>query len=59
MRQQRRYAEEDLKNNGVDLECISSLMGHNNTETTEDYYARISPDMALQQTSAALRKIRN
>lgn len=29
-------------------------MGHNNTETTEDYYARISPDMALLQTMEKL-----
>lgn len=50
----RRSYGQYLKNHGVDIECISSLMGHNNTETTEDYYARISPDMALLQTMEKL-----
>jgi len=50
----RRSYGQYLKNHGVDIECISSLMGHNNTETTEDYYARISPDMAILQTMEKL-----
>ncbi|MBR2347525.1 MAG: site-specific integrase, partial [Candidatus Methanomethylophilaceae archaeon] len=50
----RRSYGQYLKDHGVDIECISSLMGHNNTDTTEDYYARISPDMAILQTMEKL-----
>ena len=51
----RRSYGQYLKNQGVEIEAISSLMGHNNTETTEDYYARISPDMAIDRALRALR----
>ncbi len=50
----RRSYGQYLKDHGVNIECISSLMGHNNTDTTEDYYARISPDMAILQTMEKL-----
>ncbi len=51
----RRSYGQYLKDSGVEIEAISSLMGHNNTDTTEDYYARISPDMALDKALRTLR----
>ncbi len=50
----RRSYGQYLKDHGVEIEAISSLMGHNNTDTTEDYYARISPNMALDKAVNAL-----
>ena len=44
----RRSYGQYLKDHRLEIESISRLMGHCSTKTTEDYYARIPQDMAIE-----------
>ncbi len=50
----RRTYGQFLKDRGTSIEAVSVLLGHNKTKTTEDYYARMSPSMALDDAIGAL-----
>ena len=45
----RRSYGQYLLDHNVDLEVVSSLMGHSTTKTTEEYYARIRSHMAIRR----------
>jgi len=44
----RRSYGQYLKDHRLEIESVSRLMGHCSTKTTEEYYARIPQDMAVQ-----------
>ncbi len=45
----RRAFGQHYKDNDLDLEVISKLMGHNSTKTTEDYYCRMRQSVAVSK----------
>lgn len=46
------------KDNGASIESVSRAMRHRSTKTTEKYYARVRPDIALNEVREALRRVR-
>ena len=50
----RRSYGQYLKDHDIDIETVSSFMGHSTTKTTEQYYARISPELAMEKARRKL-----
>ena len=48
LRQCRRTFGQRYPDNGLDIESVSVQMGHASTKTTEGFYGRKRPDMAIE-----------